>query len=87
MAELYQFKQTFIRYNLYIRRRDYDNKWEVVKKIVNPQYKYDSTWKGPRTAKKKIIKPMVWITHHVFNSRQKAVNKAKEISKNFKNSS
>lgn len=74
------FKQTFIRYNLHINRRDYDNKWEVVKKIPSPQFLYGGKlWKGARTAKGKIIKPMVWITHFVFNTRQEALEKAKEI--------
>lgn len=78
---VHKFKQTFIRHNLYINRRDYDNKWEVVKRIINPQFEYDSTaWKGPRTVKGKIIKPMVWVTHFVFNSRNEAVEKAKEMS-------
>ena len=74
------FKQTFIRYNLYVRQRDYDKKWEVVKKIPSPQFNYiEDTWKGARTVKGKIIKPLVWITHFVFKTRQEAINKAKEM--------
>ena len=75
------FKQTFIRYNLFVSRRDYDFKWEVVKKITDPRFIYDDKiWKGPRTGKGKIIKPMAWVTLFVFNRRQEAIDKAKQIS-------
>jgi len=78
---VHKFKQTFIKYNLYINRRDYDNKWEVVKKIPSPQYRYgDKVWKGAKTVKGKAIKPMVWVTHFVLNSRDEAINKAKEMA-------
>jgi len=74
------FKQTFIRYNLYVRRRDYDHKWEVVKLIPDPKFSYDNeTWKGPRTVKGKIIKPMIWVTRYVFNKRSQAIDKARLI--------
>ena len=77
---VHKFKQTFIRYNLYINRRDYDYKWEVVKKIPSPQFNYTSEiWKGPRTVKGRIIKPMVWITHFVYGSRKEELEKANEM--------
>lgn len=79
-TSLKNFKQTFIRYNLYVRRRDYDHRWEVVKRIPNPQYNYkDSVWKGARTAKGKIIKPMIWVTQFVYHTRREAIEKAKEL--------
>lgn len=76
-----QFKQTFIRYNLHISRRNYDGKWEVVKRIPDPNFVYDEeTWKGARTTKGVILKPMRWITHSVHNTRKEALTKAKEMA-------
>ena len=75
-----QFKQTFVRYNIHINRRDFDGKWEVVKKIPCPQYSYNDTlWKGGRTAEGNIIKPMVWVTYHVFDKRSEAMTRAREM--------
>ena len=78
---VHRFKQTFIKYNIFIRRRDGDGKWEVVKKIPDPRCEYDdATWKGARQRSGTIIKPLRWITHHVLSTRGEALDKAKEMA-------
>lgn len=73
------FKQTFIKRYLFVNMRPYDNKWEVVKLIPDPRYTYDKTWKGGRNAKGRIIKPMAWITHYVYDNRDDAMIKGNEM--------
>lgn len=73
------FKQTFIKRYLFINQRAYDKQWEVVKLVPDPRFNYDSTWRGGRNAKGRIIKPLTWITHHVLESRSEAMDRANEM--------
>ena len=71
------FKQTYITRTCYVRRRDFDNKWQVVELKLDPSLDYDN-WEGPLTVQGDILKPWRWITTSVHDTRAQAIEKAKE---------
>lgn len=71
-----QYNQTYIKNYLYIRRRDFDGKWEVVKLIDDPRYVNDTEWQGPRGPNGTPIKQQIWVTVQVCASRDQAIVEA-----------
>lgn len=71
-----EYKQTFINRNCYIRRRDVDGLWQIVRRIPDPSLDYDN-WKGGRNSKGDIIKPYRWVCVDVVNDRETALQRAR----------
>jgi len=76
---VHMFKTTFIKRHIFINRRTYDSKWEVVMHLTSPTYTKDpqlSVYNG-----KEMDHPLRWITVAVYSKRYDALCKAKELSK------
>lgn len=71
-----EYKQTFVNRNCYVRRRDVDGMWQVIRRMPDPQFDYDK-WKGGRNSKGAAIKPYRWVCVDVVNDRETALQRAR----------